>query len=189
MSGGIAEISVAADGWLEAGGRRWRCALGRGGVRQHKREGDGATPVGRFPLRRLLYRRDRLTQAPATALACDAIARDDGWCDDPKDPAYNRPVRLPCAASHERLWREDGLYDVVVVLGHNDEPPVPGLGSAIFLHVARPDYRPTEGCVALALPDLLALLEGCGPDTVLTVRGSNGGPRESAPVGDEAPDA
>lgn len=138
-------------------------------MRRDKREGDGATPVGRFPLHRLLYRRDRLPAVPATALPASPIARDDGWCDDPGDPAYNRPVRLPFAAGHEKLWREDGLYDLVVVLGHNDDPPVPGLGSAIFLHVARPGYEPTEGCVALALDDLLDLLRVCGPDTVMTV--------------------
>ncbi len=170
MSGRISEISVTADGWLEAGNRRWRCALGHGGIRGDKREGDGATPVGSFPLRRLLYRRDRISEAPNTALPAAPIARDDGWCDDTSDPAYNRPVRLPHAASHEKLWREDGLYDLVVVLGHNDDPPVPGMGSAIFLHVARPDYAPTEGCVALARDDLLELLESCGTDTVLTVR-------------------
>ena len=170
MGGIVAEIVVRQDGWLEADGRRWRCALGRGGVRHDKREGDGATPVGRFPMRRLLYRRDRFATPPATALPCAAIARDDGWCDDPADPDYNWPVRLPYPASHEHLWREDGLYDVVVVLGHNDDPPVPGLGSAIFLHVARPDYGPTEGCVALALNDLLDLLRDCGPATVLTVQ-------------------
>ncbi len=174
MATAVPEITVSADGWLEAGSRRWRCALGRGGVRHDKCEGDGATPAGRFPLRRLLYRRDRLGKAPATGLGCDAIARDDGWCDDPEDPAYNRPVRLPMAARHEKLWREDGLYDVLVVLGHNDDPPVPGLGSAIFLHVARPGYGPTEGCVALALNDLLELLRDCGPNTVLTVRSPKG---------------
>ena len=170
MTTRIAEIVVSPEGRLEAGDRRWRCALGHGGVRNDKREGDGATPVGGFALRRLLYRRDRLAEAPRTALPVAAIARDDGWCDDPGDPQYNRPVRLPYAASHEKLWREDRLYDIVVVLGHNDDPPVPGLGSAIFLHVARPDYGPTEGCVALALQDLLDLLEACGTDTVLTVR-------------------
>lgn len=169
MDAAVAEITVRSDGWLRADGRRWRCALGRSGVRQDKREGDGATPVGRFPLRRLLYRRDRLATPPATTLPCTVIARDDGWCDEPADPAYNGPVRLPCTASHEILWREDGLYDVVVVVGHNDDPPVPGLGSAIFLHVARPDYGPTEGCVALALDDLLDLLRVCGPDTVMAI--------------------
>lgn len=160
------EIRVTGDGRLALGGRSYRCALGRGGVRADKREGDGASPQGAFPLRRVLYRADRL-QVPSTGLQVAKIGRDDGWCDDPADPMYNRLVRLPHDASHERMWREDGLYDLVVVLGHNDDPPVPGRGSAIFLHVARPDYGPTEGCVALALADLLKVLEACGPgDTV-----------------------
>jgi len=162
------EIRVTGDGRLACKGRSYRCALGRGGVRADKREGDGASPEGVFPLRRVLYRADRL-EAPKTGLAVARIGRDDGWCDDPADPMYNRPVRLPHAASHERMWREDGLYDVVVVLGHNDDPPVPGAGSAIFVHVARPDYGPTEGCVALALDDLLEVLAACAPgDTIRT---------------------
>jgi L,D-peptidoglycan transpeptidase YkuD (ErfK/YbiS/YcfS/YnhG family) len=120
-------------------------------------------------MRRLLYRADRLN-APETALDCAVIAPEDGWCDDPGDAAYNRPVRLPYPASHEKMTRDDHLYDVVVVLGHNDDPVVPGAGSAIFLHVARDDYGPTEGCVALALPDLLALLREAAPGSAVEVR-------------------
>jgi len=145
-----------------------RCALGRGGVRPDKREGDGATPVGCFPLRRVLWRADRLPQ-PATGLPIAPIAPDDGWCDDSGDPAYNRPVRRPYPAGHEALWREDGVYDVILVMGHNDSPPVPGLGSAVFIHLARPGWDPTAGCVALALPDMLELLAGCGPGSTLTI--------------------
>ncbi len=163
------EIIVHAPDRLTAGGRGFRCTIGRGGVRDDKTEGDGATPAGRFALRHVLYRADRVAK-PVTALAARAIARDDGWCDDPGDPAYNRPVRLPFAGSHEVLWREDSLYDVIVVLGHNDSPPVPGRGSAIFLHVARPDYGPTEGCIALALDDLLEVVALCGPGDTVTVR-------------------
>jgi L,D-peptidoglycan transpeptidase YkuD (ErfK/YbiS/YcfS/YnhG family) len=136
---------------------RWRCAIGRGGVSGNKREGDGATPVGRWPLRRVLFRPDRL-ERPRTVLDAEPIAPEDGWCDDPAHSDYNRPVRLPFAAGHERLWREDGIYDLIAVLGHNDDPPTPEAGSAIFLHVARPNYAPTEGCVALALPALLDYL-------------------------------
>lgn len=147
----------------------WPCAVGRGAVGDKRGEGDGITPVGRWPLRRVLYRADRLA-APQTALPCTAITPDDGWCDDPDDPAYNRPVRLPYPASHEKMSRADHLYDVVVVLGHNDDPVVPGAGSAIFLHVARDDYGPTEGCVALALPDLLEVLRDATPGSAVTVR-------------------
>ena len=157
-----------SEGILVWPGGSFRCALGRGGVRTDKREGDGATPVGRFPLRRVLWRADRLPQ-PETGLPASPIAPDDGWCDDPADPAYNRPVKRPFAASHEELWREDGVYDVIVVMGHNDDPVVPGQGSAVFMHVARPNWDPTAGCVALPLPDLLRLLKDCGPDTRLTV--------------------
>lgn len=138
-----------------------RCAIGRGGIGAKGGEGDGITPIGTFPIRRVLYRSDRLS--PQTKLAASPIAQDDGWCDAPDDPNYNRPVKLPYDASHERMWREDRLYDVVVVLGYNDDPVIAGKGSAIFLHVAQPDYGPTEGCVALALPELLAVLEKLSP--------------------------
>lgn len=150
------------------GPHSWRCAVGTGGLTATKREGDGATPVGVWPLRRLLYRDDRL-ERPRTGLTCRAIAPDDGWCDAPDDPAYNQPVTLPYPASHEVLRREDALYDLVVVLGYNDAPAVPGRGSAIFLHVARDDYGGTEGCVALATPDLLHLLAEAAPGDVVRV--------------------
>lgn len=166
------DLSVTrdGDGWTARwGARRWRCAVGRSGLiaAAGKREGDGATPIGRWPLRRLLFRPDRETPA-GLRLPAAAIGPGDGWCDEPGHPAYNRPVALPFPASHERLWRDDGLYDLVVVLGHNDDPPQPGAGSAIFLHCARPDWGPTEGCVALAHEDLRHLLREAGPgDAVL----------------------
>ncbi len=146
----------------------WRCAIGRGGVRRDKREGDGATPVGTWPLRRVLYRPDR-GDPPETALSVAPLAPEDGWCDDPAHADYNRPVTLPHPARHERLWRDDRLYDFVVVLGHNDDPVVPGAGSAVFLHVAQDDYAPTEGCVALAAADLRALLRQARSDSRLRV--------------------
>lgn len=139
------------------GGRGYPCAIGRSGTTAHKREGDGATPHGAFPFRRILYRPDRVAM-PATPLPQIPIDPRDGWCDAPADPSYNRPVRLPYPASCEHLWRDDHLYDLIVVLGHNDDPPVPGLGSAIFLHIASPGYGTTEGCVALSREDLLAVL-------------------------------
>ncbi len=157
---------VTADGRFVLSGRVMRAALGPAGVRADKQEGDGATPAGLLPLRRVLYRADRL-RPPRCTVPIEPIAPEDGWCDDPDDPAYNRKVRLPCSARCEELWRRDGIYDVVGVLGWNDAPPMRNRGSAIFLHVARPDYAPTEGCVALALPDLLAAL-AAGLTEVLT---------------------
>lgn len=151
--------------WLE---REFACALGRGGVSADKKEGDGATPSGRFPIRQIFYRADRV-ERPKTVIPLRAISPDDGWCDDPGDENYNRLVKLPHPAGHEKMWREDHLYDVAVVLGYNDNPPVPGKGSAIFMHVAGPDYGPTEGCVALALPDLLALIESLGESTEIRI--------------------
>ncbi len=162
------DILATVPGVVAWNGQRRRCALGRAGIRQDKREGDGATPAGLFALRRLLYRADRLP-APRTALPAAAIAVEDGWSDDPNDPLYNRHVRLPHAGRHERLWRDDALYDLILVIGHNDDPPMPGLGSAVFVHVARPDYGPTEGCVALALGDLLELLAASSPGDRLRV--------------------
>jgi L,D-peptidoglycan transpeptidase YkuD (ErfK/YbiS/YcfS/YnhG family) len=162
-------IRVSASGELQCEGRTYRCALGRGGVRSDKREGDGATPAGWFPLRRVLYRPDRLS-APSTRLPVAPLAPDDGWCDDPTDPQYNSPVRLPCAARHEELWRADGLYDVIVIIGHNDAPVIAGMGSAIFMHLASADYQPTQGCIALARQDLLELLAQLAPEDGVEVR-------------------
>lgn len=150
--------TLGPDGILRFQGNTWRCALGKGGIRADKREGDGATPVGLLPLRRLLYRADRIAPPAAPGLRAEPLAPEDGWCDDPGHADYNRQVRLPHPARHERLWREDALYDLIGVLGWNDDPVQRGRGSAIFLHLARPDYAPTEGCIALPLPDLRALL-------------------------------
>ena len=140
-------------------GEVFRAASGRGGVSAHKEEGDGATPTGLLPLRRVFYRADRLSP-PKTVAKLEPLAVNDGWCDDPASPAYNTAIRLPNAAHHEELWRRDSVYDVIGVLGWNDDPVQRGRGSAIFLHVARADYAPTEGCIALALFDLLQVLAG-----------------------------
>jgi L,D-peptidoglycan transpeptidase YkuD (ErfK/YbiS/YcfS/YnhG family) len=148
---------VTSDGLFTIGTETFRAALGRGGVRMDKREGDGATPTGLLPLRTVLYRPDR-GPPPVCAVPVDAIASHDGWCDDPGHPSYNHRVRLPIEASAEALWRDDALYDIIGVLGWNDSPVRPGSGSAIFLHIATTDFRPTEGCIALAQTDLRRVL-------------------------------
>jgi len=164
----LIHLKVSADGWLQCGNRVFRCTLGRGGVTTDKREGDGATPAGAYPLRQLLYRSDRLAP-PTNALPTSPLRPRDGWCDDPGHSAYNRPVTLPLDASAESMWRDDHLYDLVVVLGYNDDPVVSGLGSAIFLHVASPEYSPTEGCIALAKEDLLAVLADITPGSDIRI--------------------
>jgi L,D-peptidoglycan transpeptidase YkuD (ErfK/YbiS/YcfS/YnhG family) len=148
---------VHPNGRLVLGGLVFRAALGRGGVRRDKQEGDGATPVGLLPLRRALYRADRVAPTECT-VPIEPIVPTDGWCDDPAQADYNRMIRLPHEGTHEELWRQDALYDLIGVLGWNDSPVQPGRGSAIFLHVARPNYTPTEGCIALALGDLRKVL-------------------------------
>ena len=126
------------------------------------REGDAMTPLGDYHLRFGFYRADRLPSPniywPKLNFTFRPLRQDDGWCDDSKDPAYNRFIRLPYAASHEKLWRDDGAYDIILVMSHNDSPPVPNLGSAVFIHVAQPDARKTLGCVALAPEEMVRLL-------------------------------
>ena len=149
--------TVFPDGRFLLRGETYRAAIGRGGVRADKSEGDGATPAGILPLRRVLYRADR-GRAPSCAAPVEPLSPDDGWCDDSGHADYNRMVRLPHPARHERLWREDAIYDVIGVLGWNDAPVVRERGSAIFLHVARADFAPTEGCIALPGPVLRHVL-------------------------------
>jgi L,D-peptidoglycan transpeptidase YkuD (ErfK/YbiS/YcfS/YnhG family) len=145
------------------------CAVcGRGGVRTNKHEGDGASPAGTFALLYGYYRPDRLA-APQSGLRMKPLRPEDSWADDPADPNYNRPVELPYPAHHEGLWRADGLYDIVVVIGYNADPVVPGAGSAIFLHIARPDLTPTDGCIAIERNMLVRLLRLLGPGSMITI--------------------
>lgn len=155
-------------GWATLGPRRWRCTVGEGGIREDKVEGDAATPSGEYPLRRVYFRNDRLV-LPKIRLPARPIAEHDGWCDDPRSPTYNRLVHVPNDWSAEKLWREDGVYDLVVVVGYNDDPPEGEWGSAIFLHIAREDYAPTRGCVAFSQADLLELLPLLDRETRLRV--------------------
>ncbi len=157
------------QGLLRAGGLTFRCALGRGGVSHAKREGDGATPAGRFRLRRLWLRPD--SKLPRlSALPLRLTRPDDGWCDDSGHHRYNRPVPLPFPASHERMWRDDSLYDAVIEIGWNDRPAIRGRGSAIFFHLARPGFTPTEGCVAVDRKAMRRLLPLIGPRTRIVIR-------------------
>jgi L,D-peptidoglycan transpeptidase YkuD (ErfK/YbiS/YcfS/YnhG family) len=158
-----------SDGTLSWRGGSARAACGKACVRAEKREGDHASPAGIFPLLDAFYRPDRVA-APTTALALAPLDPSDGWVDAPDDPRYNTRVALPYPASAEALWRDDGLYDLIVVVGYNTAPVVPGKGSAIFLHVARPDFSGTEGCIAVAREVLVPLLGLLGPGSTITIR-------------------
>ena len=155
-------------GWLTAGQLSLPVALGRGGVKANKREGDGATPRGTFRLKRLWWRAERHAR-PATLLPSQRIKPDDGWCEDPSDRRYNRPVKLPPDSKADRLARADALYDFIIEIDHNTRPRVAGRGSAVFIHVARERFAPTAGCVALDINSLRRLLARVGPRTRIMV--------------------
>jgi L,D-peptidoglycan transpeptidase YkuD (ErfK/YbiS/YcfS/YnhG family) len=157
-----------SQGWLVAGPLTLPVALGRGGIKANKFEGDGGTPRGTFRLRRLWWRADR-NALPATQLPVHRIAPDDGWCEDPSDRRYNRPVKVPAHSNADRLTRADRLYDYIVELDHNTRPRVARRGSAVFIHAARAKFAPTAGCVALRIDTLRRLLARLGPDTKIVV--------------------
>lgn len=149
-------------GWLVCGALRLPCAIGRSGVTHLKREGDGATPAGRLRLLSLYVRGDRVMGRPSP-LPTRVMRKHDGWSEDPSHGRYNRPIRLPSSAGHDSMWREDHLYDIVGILDWNFRPRIRGRGSAIFLHLCRPGFGPTAGCIALRRDDLKRLLAAAGP--------------------------
>ena len=155
-------------GILVAGTLAIPVALGRGGIKANKREGDGATPRGTFRLKRLWWRADRHPR-PATLLPVRRIMPDDGWCEDPSDRHYNSHIKVPPKSKADRLARKDDLYDFIVEIDHNTQPRVAGRGSAVFIHVARPGFAPTAGCVAFSSSSLRRLLARLGPRTKIMV--------------------
>ncbi|MDR6333410.1 L,D-peptidoglycan transpeptidase YkuD (ErfK/YbiS/YcfS/YnhG family) [Xanthobacter flavus] len=175
---GISRIAVSRRpgarhlGILRAGGLSIPVALGRSGIAADKREGDGRTPAGRWRILALLYRPDHGPR-PVSRLPARTIRPDDGWCDDRADRRYNHPVTLPIGGprkvSHEKMWRDDTLYDLVLVIDHNQRPRIAGRGSAVFVHLARPGFKPTEGCVALRRADMKRLLARLRPGAVIDI--------------------
>jgi len=158
----------SSRGWLIAGMLALPVALGRGGIKANKREGDGGTPRGSFRLRQLWWRADKHPR-PTTSLPVQRITPADGWCEDPADRRYNRRVKVPAKSSADRLTRKDNLYDFIVEIDHNTRPRVAGRGSAVFIHGARKGFAPTAGCVALELNTLRRMLWGSGPRTRIVV--------------------
>ena len=162
--------TATARGKFSGNGLTCQCALGRGGVigAAQKREGDGTSPQGLWRMKRVFYRPDRLAR-PDTALPVVPLREIDGWCDAADHALYNHPVTLPFSASHEKLWREDHVYDLIVELDHNSDPVVPARGSAVFFHLAHDDYRPTEGCVAISRDHMLQVLKNYRPETSIEI--------------------
>src|SRR5882724_6576395 len=156
-------------GVLVAGPLAFPVALGRGGILANKREGDGATPRGRFRLRRLWWRADRLPR-PATLLRSRRIEARDAWCEDPADRRYNRPIDRSAGSAGNRLRREDQLYDLIIEIDHNTRPRIARRGSAVFIHVSHPGLAPTAGCVAMPRSRLRRLLENLGPNSRIILR-------------------
>jgi L,D-peptidoglycan transpeptidase YkuD (ErfK/YbiS/YcfS/YnhG family) len=174
MSASLRRITVRrkpaahSRGILVAGALTLPVAIGRGGIKANKREGDGATPRGSFRLRRLWWRSDRHAR-PRTMLPARLIRKDDGWCEDPADRHYNQPVKVPAGSKADRLARADRLYDFIIELDHNTRPRVAGRGSAVFIHIARDGFGPTAGCVALTMPALRRLLAQLSPQTRIDI--------------------
>jgi L,D-peptidoglycan transpeptidase YkuD (ErfK/YbiS/YcfS/YnhG family) len=158
----------SSRGWLIAGMLALPVALGRGGIKANKREGDGSTPRGNFRLRQLWWRADKHPR-PTTSLPVQRITSNDGWCENPADRRYNRPIKVPADADADRLARKDNLYDFIIEIDHNTRPRVAGRGSAVFIHAARQGFTPTAGCVALEINSLRRILARLGPRTRIVV--------------------
>lgn len=161
-------LTLCSPTLLEWGGESYSCQIGRTGVRLDKQEGDGATPVGTFPLRQILYRPDHVRDF-TSPLPMTPITPTSGWCDDPADPLYNQLVTLPYPGRHEKLWRGDHVYDIIIVVGYNDNPVIPYRGSAIFIHLLSASETPTDGCIALYRKDLINIIRQIDPTTHLTI--------------------
>lgn len=161
-------FTVTSDGFVHSPTHSWACALGRAGIGLKTSEGDGLTPLGHHKLGRVFWRKDRVNK-PTTELNCVEITPNMGWCDASTDADYNTLVTLPHPASHEDMWRDDHVYDIVIEVLFNVDPIVRGAGSAIFIHIAKPDYSPTEGCIALNNNDIFDLLQNVNEKSIMVV--------------------
>jgi L,D-peptidoglycan transpeptidase YkuD (ErfK/YbiS/YcfS/YnhG family) len=149
-------IIVKKTGYLKYKNFKFRCALGKGGIKKKVKEGDNISPKGIFKIIKIYYRPDKINKI-ISSIKKIKIKKNMGWCDDPSSSYYNKQVKLPSKYNHERLYRKDNLYDLILVLNYNTNPIIKNKGSAIFLHIAKKKYQPTKGCVALKKQDLIQL--------------------------------
>jgi len=151
-------IIINKSGYLKYKNLKFRCALGKAGIGKKKIEGDNITPKGTFNIVKIYYRNDRVKKI-SSKFKLIKITKKLGWCDDPKNIFYNKQIKLPNKFSHEKLYRNDNLYDLILVLNYNMNPIIKNKGSAIFIHVAKNNYQPTHGCIGLKKKDLLTILK------------------------------
>jgi L,D-peptidoglycan transpeptidase YkuD (ErfK/YbiS/YcfS/YnhG family) len=161
-------IIIKKSGYLEYKNLKFRCALGKTGIKKKKKEGDNITPEGTFKIIRVYYRRDKIKNI-STLIKKKEIKKKIGWCDDPVSIFYNKEIKLPSKFSHEKLYRKDNLYDLILVLNYNINPIIKNKGSAIFIHIAKKNYEPTAGCIALKKKDLLELLKNIKKNTKIKI--------------------
>jgi L,D-peptidoglycan transpeptidase YkuD (ErfK/YbiS/YcfS/YnhG family) len=162
-------IIVKKNGSLKYKNFKFRCSLGKAGIKKKIREGDNITPKGTFKLLNVFYRPDKIKKIK-TKLSKIRIKKNFGWCDDPKSKFYNKLVRLPFIGSYEKLYRRDSIYDLLIVLNYNTNPIVENKGSAIFIHIAKKKFNKTAGCVALKKKDLLILLANIKKNTKIKIQ-------------------
>jgi len=151
-------IIINKSGYLKYKDLKFKCALGKSGIGNKKIEGDNITPKGNFKIIKIYYRKDRLKKL-SSKFTLTEITKNMGWCDDPKSKKYNQLIKLPTKYSHEILYRRDSIYDLILVLNYNMKPTIKNKGSAIFIHVAKKNYKKTAGCIALRKFDLIYLVK------------------------------
>ena len=158
------EIIVKKTGILKISKYTFKCFLGKKGLSNNKKEGDFKTPKGKFLLRYVMYRSDRVKK-PITILPTYIIKKNHICCDDPENPNYNKIFESISLESHEKLWRKDTLYDILIVIGHNDNPIIKNNGSAIFVHLSKKNTYSTEGCISIEKKNMIDLLK-CNPKKI-----------------------
>jgi L,D-peptidoglycan transpeptidase YkuD (ErfK/YbiS/YcfS/YnhG family) len=161
-------IIIKKSGYLEYKNLKFRCALGKAGIKKKKKEGDNITPKGVFKIIKVYYRRDKIKNI-TTLVKKKEIKKNIGWCDDPVSNSYNKEIRLPSKFGHEKLYRKDNLYDLILVFNYNINPIIKNKGSAIFIHIAKKKYKPTAGCIALKKEDLVELLKNIKKNTKVKI--------------------